>query len=82
MAAGDSVILGIDHNDDVRTGELALKLRNLGLINSILSQHSASSPPATFNRNTTRTPINALWNSPNVSVPSGGYCAFGGSRGM
>ena len=76
------MILGIDHNDDIRTGDLALKLKNLSLIDAILSQHSAFSPPATFNRNTTRTPIDALWVSPNVGVLSGGYCAFGSSQGM
>ena len=62
------MILGIDHNDDVRTGDLALKLCDLGLIDSILTLHSASLPPATFNRNTTHTPIDALWVSPNVGV--------------
>ena len=65
LTAGDSVILDIDHNDDVRTGNLALRLKYLGPIDGILTLHSASSPPATFNRNTARTPIDALWVSSN-----------------
>lgn len=82
MTAGDSVILGIDRKEDIITDALALKVKDLGLIDSILSLHSASSPPVTFNRNTTRTPINALWVSPNIGVLREGYCSFGGSHGM
>ena len=77
MSAGDrSVILGMDHNDDVRTGELTLQLKGLDLIDSIISQHSASSTPATFNRNTTRIPIDALWVSPNVGAFMGRILRF------
>ena len=82
LAAGDSVILGLDHNEDVRTGSLGVKFKDLGMIDSILTLHSSLSPPATFNRNKTRTPIDAIWTSPNISVLRGGYCAFGGRVGM
>ena len=68
LTAGNSVILGIDHNADVRTGDLPLKLKDLGLIDSILTLHSAASSLGTFNRNTTRTPIDALWASQNAEV--------------
>ena len=73
------MILSIDHNADVRADDLALKFKLLGLIDSILTLHSTSSSPATFNRNTTRTLIDDLWVPPNVGVLQGGYCAFGGS---
>ena len=76
------MILGMDHNEDVRTGSLGVKLKDLGRADSILTLHSSSSPPATFNRNKTRTPIDALWVSPNVGVLRGGYCAFGGLVGL
>ena len=49
---GDNVVLGIDMNKDVRTGKLAKQLKELGLIDLILSTHPSESPPATFNRNT------------------------------
>ena len=52
------------------------------MIDSILTLHSTSSPPATFNRNKTRTPFDALWVSPNIGVLRGGYCVFGGVFGM
>ena len=76
------MIPGMDHNEDVRTGPLAVKLQELGMIDSILTLYSASPPPAIFNRNKTRTPIDALWVSPNVGVVQGWYCAFCGSIGM
>ena len=82
LAAGDSVILGLDHNEDVRTGSLGVKFKTMGMIDSILTLHSSLSPPATFNRNKSRTPIDAIWTSPNISVLRGGYCAFGGQVGM
>ena len=44
------------------------------MIDFILTLHSASSPPAIFNRNKTRIP--------NLGVLRGGYCAFGGPYGM
>ena len=48
FALGNSVILGLDHNDDVRSGLLAGKLRELGLTDAILDMHSSLSLPATF----------------------------------
>ena len=44
LAAGDSVILGIDPNEDVQTGFLGVSLKALGLIDSILTLHSTTSP--------------------------------------
>ena len=82
LIAGNSVILGMDHNEDVRTGLLAEKLKELKIIDSILTLHSVSSPPATLKINTTITPIDALWVSPNIGVLRGGYCAFDGLFGM
>ena len=60
LIAGDSGILGIDHNANVCADDLVLKFKALGLIDSILTLHSTLSPPATFNRNTTCTLIDAL----------------------
>ena len=65
---GNSIILGIDHNSDVCTGPLALLLRRMGLRDSIHALHGSCSAPATQNRNTTRTPIDAIWVLPGVQV--------------
>jgi len=72
----------MDHNEDVRTGPLGEQLKALGLHAAILTLHSTLSPPATFNRNTSRTPIDAIWVSANVDIIRAGYCPFGGSDGM
>ena len=52
------------------------------MIDYILTLHSASFPPATFNRNKIRTPTDAIWVSPNIGVVRGGHCAFGGLFGI
>ena len=44
LANGDNVVLGIDMNEDVRTGKLAKQLKKLGLIDLILSTHPLESP--------------------------------------
>ena len=75
---GDNVVLGIDMNEDLRTGKLAKRLKELGLIDLILSTHSISLPPATFNRNTTRTPVDAIWGNAPLKVISTGYGPFNG----
>ena len=77
---GDSIVLGIDHNSDVRTGPLALLLRHMGLRDSILDLHGSCSAPATQNRNTTCTPIDAIWVLPVVQVLCSGYCPFDNPR--
>ena len=41
---GDSIILGIDANDDVRHSRLTQSLSSLGIRDGILSTHPASSP--------------------------------------
>ena len=42
---GDNDILDIDMNEDVQTGKVAKRLKELGLIDLILSIHPTLSPP-------------------------------------
>lgn len=44
---GDKVIVGIDANEDMRTGLLRKMFRDLGLRDAILTRHCKLSPPAT-----------------------------------
>ena len=74
---GDHLVIGMDANEDVRTGEINTSFRNLGLRDAILDLHAGSSPPATHNRNQNRTPIDGLWTTPGLHVTFGGYGAFG-----
>ena len=79
---GDSVVLGIDMNDDVRTSTLTKGLQDLGLSNAVLSLHSPASPPATQNSNQSRKPIDAIFVSCGVVVTRAGYCPFDGDHRM
>lgn len=76
MNIGDNIVLGIDTNKDVRTSELARKLKQMGLRDGVFSTHSSESPLATFNRNENRTPIDAIFVSAAVEISRAGYAPF------
>ena len=77
LRKGENIVLGIDMNEDVRTGTLAQQLLSLGLRDLVLSTHSSQSPPATFNSNKTRTPGDAIWGSRAIDILRAGYGPFG-----
>lgn len=79
LELGDVIVLGIDMNEDVCTGDLAYQLKERGLHNAILSRHSEFSPPATFNGNTKRTPVDAIWCTKGIEIERAGYCPFQGT---
>ena len=70
------IILEIDMNEDVRTGKLARRLKELGLKKLILTTHPFASSPATFHCNTSRTPIDGIFGSETVEVFRAGYMPF------
>ena len=76
MELGDMIVMGIDMNENVRTGKLVKRLQALGLRELILSTHSAASPPDTFVRNTLQTPIEGIWGTETVEVFRAGYLPF------
>ena len=76
MAMDDTIILGIDMNEDVRTGKIALILKELGLKDLILGTHTNSSPPPMFHCNTTHTPIDTFYSTSTVEVFRAGYLTF------
>ena len=82
MNIGDSVVLRVDNNSDVRTSTLAKGLEDRVLRDVILSLHAPASPQATQNSNTNRIPIDAIWVTPSVEVTRAGYCPFGGASTM
>jgi hypothetical protein len=75
--AGDHIIIGMDANEDVRSGIVDTVFSSLGLREAILSLHKDKSPPATQNRNTKRQPIDGIWISACLSISAGGYLPFG-----
>ena len=85
LEMGDSIVLGIDVNGDVRPSfddrrsvEFVSALVTMGLRDAVLSLHPSLPPPATQNRNQNRVPIDAIWVSRNVVVNRAGFSPFGG----
>ena len=71
------MIIGIDLNDDVQNSPIARRLKQrFELKDGVLSRHFGQSPPATFNRNTSRTAIAAIYISDNLEVLQAGYMPF------
>ena len=75
---GDNLIIGIDMNADVRTCTLSKILQANQLQNAILTSHPSQSPPATYDKNTSRTPIDAIWVTPNIDITRAGFTPFEG----
>ena len=65
-------------NEDVKNGKLAKRLKESGLKDLILSDHPSESPPVTFNRNNSQTPIDIIWGNSSLEVSSAGYGPFDG----
>ena len=74
---GGHVMLGMDANEDARSGEVNDVLQAAGLHELILDLHRDLSPPATHNRNNQRQPIDGLWGTGGLTPSTGGYLAFG-----
>ena len=58
---GLHVVLGIDANDDVRDGEVAVALAEIGIEEAVIKNHRGESVPTTCARNTQRKPIDNIW---------------------
>ena len=71
---GDHIIIGIDANEDVRTGLTQETFRALGMTEIILNHHR--NPPATCDKNNNRQPIDGLFVTPGIRLVTGGYSAF------
>ena len=71
-------MVGIDANEDVRTGKIAKLFKTLtpSLSESILDLHGKEGPE-TCNKNTKRTPIDGLFVSPGIEPSQGGYTSYG-----
>ena len=75
-ALGDTVTIGADENSDVHNSRLAQKLTQWGLFDPILTEHGAQNSTAAYNRNGTRTPMDAPWVTHRVFVNRCGHCTF------
>ena len=73
---GDHILVGIDANEDVRTGDTKDFFRAQDMREIILDQHSTKSPPATCNKNTKRQPIDGIFATNGIKIIAGGYAPF------
>ena len=74
--AGEHIIIGIDANEDVRTGDTINTFRALGMREMILQAHQGRSPPATCNKNKQREPIDGIFATPGLRLIAGGYAPY------
>ena len=70
-------MLGIDCNEDARSGAIAKMLRCLGMKDAILGLHSKSDPPETCNKNHNRRPIDGIFVTSGIKPTAGGYSSYG-----
>ena len=63
---GNLFIIGLDANDNVRTGDVNAMLRSIGLVDIHHSQHPHLATVATCNKNTQSIPVDGIWASPSI----------------
>jgi hypothetical protein len=77
MQDGNLIILGLDANDNVRTGEVSAMLRNQGLLDIHLAKHPNLTTEETCNKNNRAIPVDGIWTSPALECSAAGYYGFG-----
>ena len=77
LTTGDHIILGLDANEDVRSGKIAAMTSKLGMHEAVLRMHRPSVPPETHNRNTHQIPIDGIFVTPGIQPTQGGYTSYG-----
>jgi hypothetical protein len=78
MTAGNIIIIGLDANNNVRTGPVNAMLRSRGLVEVHSAKHPQHLPPrATCNKNAQAIPLDGIWAPPSLDCSSAGYLGFG-----
>jgi hypothetical protein len=77
MTTGNLIIIGLDANDNVRTGPVNAMLRSKGLVQVHSAQHPQLPPRATCNKNAQDIPVGGIWASASLECSSAGYLGFG-----
>jgi hypothetical protein len=73
---GNHIIVGIDANEDIRTGTTAETFRLMGMREVILHTHKKNSPPSTCDKNNNRQPIDGIFATFEININAGGYFSF------
>ena len=74
---GNLFIIGLDANDNVRTGDVNKMLRRLGLVDIHQFKHPHLSTESTCNKNTQDIPVDGIWASPALDCIACGYYGYG-----
>jgi hypothetical protein len=77
MEQGNLILIGMDANDNVRTGDVNTMLRTQGLSEVHAAQHLHLVTQATCNKNTQGIPVDGIWASPSLESLAAGYYGFG-----
>ena len=77
MTAGNLILIGLDANDNVRTGDVNAMLRSNGLSEVHAAKHPHLPTVATCNKNTQDIPVDGIWASPTLDCTAAGYYGFG-----
>ena len=73
LELGDQLVIGIDANEDVRSGVLTTKLERLGLVENVTAKHGCQGPP-TYDRGSV--PIDGMFVSRTLRGCRCGYDEF------
>ena len=74
---GDSIILGLDANEDIHTGDTMEWITSWGLYDAMRNAHPEKDRVATCNKNWSNVPIDGIWYSPGISIQTAGMTGFG-----
>jgi hypothetical protein len=75
--AGDLIILGLDANEDVHTGETREWITSWGLADVLATMHPHLDRVATCSKNHSCVPIDGFWASPSLQIEASGMTGFG-----
>ena len=74
---GNLFIIGLDANNNVRTGDVNAMLRSLGLVDTHHDRHPHLTAASTCNKNTQSIPVDGIWSSPSLECIAAGYYGYG-----
>jgi hypothetical protein len=77
MAAGNLIIIGLDANDNVRTGDVNAMLCSKGLVDVHAHKHPHLPAVSTCNKNHRNIPVDGIWASPSLECTAAGYYGYG-----
>jgi hypothetical protein len=74
---GNLLLVGLDVNENVRSGDVNAMLRSLGLVDVHHTKHPHLPPNSTCDKNHQSVPVDGIWASPSLDCVAAGYLGFG-----